>query len=123
MVGANGPVRGPHPVRASGKSVKDDSSPVRGPHPIRASEQEKEIQGGMVGKEESGATARVAGVRKRVILRRPALKPYRIFLSTYQIRCALRALNEAALLATIWNLRRATNIHGDIFVSKAHARE
>ena len=50
MVGANGPVRGPHPVRASGKSVKDDSSPVRGPHPIRASEQEKEIQGGMVGK-------------------------------------------------------------------------
>ena len=60
MVGANGPVRGPHPVRASGKSVKDDSSPVRGPHPIRASEQEKEIQGGMVGKKESGATARVA---------------------------------------------------------------
>ena len=58
MVGANGPVRGPHPVRASGKSVKDDSSPVRGPHPIRASEQEKEIQGGMVGKEESGADAR-----------------------------------------------------------------
>ena len=54
MVGANGPVRGPHPVRASGKSVKDDSSPVRGPHPIRASEQEKEIQGGMVGKEERG---------------------------------------------------------------------
>ena len=41
-------------------------------------------------KEESGAEARVAGVRKR--------KPYRIFLSTYQIRCALRALNEAALL-------------------------
>ena len=40
--------------------------------------------------------------------------PYRIFLSTYQIRCALRALNEAALRATIWNLRRATNIHGDI---------
>jgi hypothetical protein len=37
----------------------------------------------------------------------------------YQIRCALRALNEAALLATIWNLRRATNIHGDIFVSNA----
>ena len=51
--------------------------------------------------------------------RRPALLSYRIFLSTYQIRCALRALNEAALLATIWNLRRATNIHGDIFVSKA----
>ena len=68
MVGANGPVRGPHPVRASGKSVKDDSSPVRGPHPIRASEQEKEIQGGMVGKEESGAEVLVAGVRKRVIL-------------------------------------------------------
>ena len=44
----------------------------------------------------------------------------RIFLSTYQIRCALRALNEAALLATIWNLRRATKIHGDIFVSNAH---
>ena len=50
MVGASDPVRGPHPIRASGKSVKDDSSPVRGPHPIRASEQEKEIQGGMVGK-------------------------------------------------------------------------
>ena len=60
MVGASGPVRGPHPIRASGKSVKDDSSPVRGPHPIRASEQEKEIslQGGMVGKEERGAEAR-----------------------------------------------------------------
>ena len=43
MVGASDPVRGPHPIRASGKSVKDDSSPVRGPHPIRASEQEKEI--------------------------------------------------------------------------------
>ena len=54
-----------------------------------------------------------------MILRRPALKPDRIFLSTYQIRCALRALNEAALLATIWNLRRATKIHGDIFVSNA----
>ena len=34
------------------------SGPVRGPHPIRASEQEKEIQGGMVGKEERGAEAR-----------------------------------------------------------------
>ena len=53
------------------------ASPIRGPHPvspIRASEQEKEIQGGMVGKDEWGAEARVAGVRKRVILRRPALK-------------------------------------------------
>ena len=61
MVGASGPVRGPHPIRARGKSVKDDSSPVRGPHPIRASEQEKEIQGGwwhMVGEEERGAEAR-----------------------------------------------------------------
>ena len=58
MVGANGPVRGPHPIRASGKSVKDDSSPVRGPHPVRASGQEKEIQGGMVGKEKRGAEAR-----------------------------------------------------------------
>ena len=47
MVGANGPVRGPHPVRASGKSVKDDSSPVRGPHPIRAIGQGKEIQDGL----------------------------------------------------------------------------
>ena len=77
LVGASGQWSSPrstHPIRASGKSVKDDSGPVRGPHPIRASEQEKEIQGGMVGKEESGATARVAGVRKRVILRRPALK-------------------------------------------------
>ena len=27
--------------------------------------------------------------------------------------------NEEALRATIWNLRRATNIHGDIFVSNA----
>ena len=67
MVGANGPVRGPHPVRASGKSVKDDSSPVRGPHPIRASEQEKEIQGGMVahgGKKSDGAAEPVAGVMR-----------------------------------------------------------
>ena len=68
MVGANGPVRGPHPVRASGKSVKDDSSPVRGPHPIRASEQEKEIQGGMVGKKKNEAPGLAAGVRKRVML-------------------------------------------------------
>ena len=83
MVGANGPVRGPHPVRASGKSVKDDSSPVRGPHPIRASEQEKEIQGGMVGKkrvtaprcqkEESGAEARCWSSQTSDP-RRPALK-------------------------------------------------
>ena len=34
------------------------NGPVRGPHPNRVSEQEKEIQGGMVGKEESGAAAR-----------------------------------------------------------------
>ena len=27
--------------------------------------------------------------------------------------------NEEALRATFWNLRRATNIHGDIFVSNA----
>ena len=71
MVGASAsdPVRGPHPMRASGRPVKDDSSPVRGPHPIRASEQEKEIQGGM-GKEElkNEAPRLVAGVRKRVIL-------------------------------------------------------
>ena len=45
-------------MRVRGKSVKDDSSPVRGPRPIRASEQEKEIQGGMVGKEERSADAR-----------------------------------------------------------------
>ena len=67
MVGANDPVRGPHLMRVRGKSVKDDSSPVRGPHPNRVNEQEKEIQGGMVGKEEAGADARVAGVRKRVM--------------------------------------------------------
>ena len=29
--------------------------------------------------------------------------------------------NEEALRATIWNLRRATNIHGDIFVSNAYS--
>ena len=68
MVGASDPVRGPHPIRASGKSVKDDSSPVRGPHPIRASEQEKEIQGGMVGKKSDGAEVLDCGrVAKRVI--------------------------------------------------------
>ena len=89
MVGANGPVRGPHPVRASGKSVKDDSSSVRGPHPIRASEQEKEIQGGMVGKEESGATARVAGVRKRVILGVRLKKPYRLPNLSLNVRLSL----------------------------------
>ena len=43
------------------------NGPVRGPHPIRASEQEKEIQGGMVGKKNE-APRLVAGVRKRVIL-------------------------------------------------------
>ena len=30
--------------------------------------------------------------------------------------------NEEALRATIWNLRRATNIRGDIFVSNAHVQ-
>ena len=34
------------------------NGPVRGPHPNRVNEQEKEIQGGMVGKEERGAEAR-----------------------------------------------------------------
>ena len=66
MVGARDPVRGPHPIRASGKSVKDDSSPVRGPHPIRA-------RAGWWEKKNQ-APRLVAGVRKRVILRRPALK-------------------------------------------------
>ena len=41
MVGASDPVRGPHPIRASGESAKDDSCPVRGPRSIRASGQEK----------------------------------------------------------------------------------
>ena len=63
MVGAGDPVRGPHPIRASGQSVKDDSSPVRGPHPVRASGQETEIQGGMVGKKgETVQRVLVAGV-------------------------------------------------------------
>ena len=48
--------------------------PVRGPHPIRASEQEKEIQGGMVGREVSGAEVLVAGVMQTSDPRRPALK-------------------------------------------------
>ena len=42
---------GPHLMRVRGKSVKNDSSPVRGPRPMRVREQEKEIQGGMVGKQ------------------------------------------------------------------------
>ena len=76
MVGARDPVRGPHPIRASGKSVKDDSSPVRGPHPIRASEQEKEIQGGMVGKEQRDADEAEARCWRSQTSdpRRPALK-------------------------------------------------
>ena len=73
LVGAGDPVRGPHPIRASGRSVKDDSSPVRGPHPVRASGQEKEIQGGMVGKEERGAEAR-CWRSQTSDPRRPALK-------------------------------------------------
>ena len=75
MVDASGPVRG-HPIRASGKSVKDDSSPVRGPHPIRASEQEKEIQGGMVGKKKNQAPRLDAGCWRSQTSdpRRPALK-------------------------------------------------
>ena len=53
MVGANGPVRGPHPV-----------GPVNRKRKYRAGWWEKKNQ-----------TPRlVAGVRKRVILRRPALK-------------------------------------------------
>ena len=67
MVGAGDPVRGPHPIRASGRSVKDDSSPVRGPHPVRASGQEKEIQGGMVEKRSDGAKGSLLGVLQRVI--------------------------------------------------------
>ena len=44
------------------------NGPVRGPHPIRASEQEKEIQGGMVGKKSDGAEVLDCGrVAKRVI--------------------------------------------------------
>ena len=31
-------------------SLVGANGPVRGPHPVRASEEEKEIQGGMVGK-------------------------------------------------------------------------
>ena len=62
LVGASDPIRGPHSIRASGKSVKDDSSPARGPHPIRASGQEKERQGGMVEKKSDGAEVLVAGV-------------------------------------------------------------
>ena len=38
------------------------SDPVRGPHPLRASGQEKEIQGGMVKKK--GAEVLVAGVTR-----------------------------------------------------------
>ena len=73
---------------------------------MRASEQEKEIQGGMVGKKEvSGAGVLVAGVLRTSDPWCPQLEvlhvpSYRIFLSTYQMRCALRALNEAALCAT-----------------------
>ena len=59
MVGASGPVRGPHPIRASGKSVKDDSSPVQGPHPIQKSIRRRGL---------------VAGVSQTSDPRRPALK-------------------------------------------------
>ena len=41
---------------------------------MRASEQENEIQGGMVGKEVSGAGVLVAGVLRTSDPRRPALK-------------------------------------------------
>ena len=76
MVGASDPVRGPHPIRVSGKSVRDDSGPVRGPHPIRASGQEKEIQGGMVGKRVPvlRCSSLVAGVLRTSDPRRPALE-------------------------------------------------
>ena len=64
----NGPVRGPHPIRVSGKSVKDDSSPVRGPHdthPIRAKGQEKGNKGRDGEKKRSdGAEVLVAGVMR-----------------------------------------------------------
>ena len=75
------------------------------------------------GKEERSAEGSLLAIRKRVIPTTSGIAILRIFLSTYQIRCALRALNEAALLATIWNLRRATKIHGDIFVSNAHQQK
>ena len=41
------------------------NGPVRGPHPNRASEQEKEIQGGMVGKEERGAVGKEESMLER----------------------------------------------------------
>ena len=57
-------------------------------------------------KKKNEAPRLVAGVRKRVILRRPAQKALpNLSLNVSDTLCALRALNEAALLATIWNLR------------------
>ena len=67
MVGARDPVRGPHPIRASGKSVKDDSSPVRGPHPIRASEQERKYRAGWWGKKKNEAP-RLAAWRSHTMM-------------------------------------------------------
>ena len=49
------------------------SDPVRGPHPVRASGQEKEIQGGMMGKSD-GAEVLVADVMQTSDPRRPALE-------------------------------------------------
>ena len=60
-----------------------------------------------------GAEVLVAGVVQTSDPWRPGLEalPNLSLNVTYQIRCALRALNEVALLATIWNLsRRAINI-------------
>ena len=90
------------------------NDPVRGPHTFRASEQAQEIQGGMVGKEERSADAR-CWRSQTSDPRRPALKTLpNLSLNVSDTLRATRA--EAALRATIWNLRHATNIHGD-FVS------
>ena len=72
MVGASGPVRGPHPIRASGKLVKDDSSPVRGPHAGQRTGTGNTGRDG--GKESDGAAVVVADVmRDRVIPVAPPL--------------------------------------------------
>ena len=65
--------------------------------------------------------ARCWRVCKRVIPWRPLPRDsYRNCLSTYQIRCALRALNEAALRATIWITLGAPPIFTGMFLYPMH---
>ena len=74
-------------------------------------------------KKKNEAPRLVAGVRKRVILRRPALKALSFIPNlSLNVSDALRATRaeSGTTCHCLAHLRRVTNIHGDIIVSNAN---